>query len=613
MSSANEILIQLKHMAGMSECESHTLARSLPHITKKHLQVGDPLFQGGEDAQCCYFIIEGECHFCMAEGVPLTLNTGYIGEEALIGFDQYMGDCYALSDMTVLLISAQAAAILKTSPSVLAAVKQSFSQRLMANAPSEGEAVCRNAPNIKMKEILGWLLLIVLPVCVYFSMLGVADIPDQRTPLLLSILCICVVMWVFSLAPDFVPAILAVLCILLMGLAPPEIALTGFSGNSFFMALSIFSLSTVIMSSGLSYRLLLLLLKIGPEHKAWYSFSLFLTGLIMTPLIPTANGRVAIAAPFLKEILSAFNQQDADIEAPRLSASTLSGVSLFSAVFMTSKSVNFIIYGLLPLQDQARFQWLNWFYAASVVTAFLALGYLLMIWLLFRNQSRPIIAKEILVAQLKLLGPMSASEWACSAGLVTLLVSFMTASIHHIAVPWIALSIMLGLLLFSFLNSKDFREKIDWGFLIFLGSLIGIVNTMKYIGLEAYLGTQLAWMSVYIEESFSYFILLLALAIFVVRLILPINATIVIFATLLIPFGDHYGISPWLIGFLILLLAESFIWPYQASYFMQFLSITGSQSQARHPRIMVFHLLLFVLKLLAIYASMPFWRSLGLI
>ena len=47
-------------------------------------------------------------------------------------------------------------------------------------------------------------------------------------------------------------------------------------------------------------------------------------------------------------------------EGPRLTASVMGGASLMSAIFLSSKSVNFLIFGLLPLQEQARFQWLYW-------------------------------------------------------------------------------------------------------------------------------------------------------------------------------------------------------------------------------------------------------------
>ena len=454
---------------------------------------------------------------------------------------------------------------------------------------------------------------LLAPLLVYFTMLTIPDLPDARAPLLLAILSISVVMWIFSLTPDFVPAILAVLCIILMGLAPPEVVLQGFSDNSFFMALGIFALSTVIMVSGLSYRVLLWLLKIGPAHKAWYSFSLFFTGLILTPLVPTTNGRVAIMGPFLKEMLTAFDEKSAQLEAPRLAASTLNGISLFSAIFMTSKSVNFIIYGLLPLQEQTRFQWLFWLLAASVCGASLLFGYLLTIWLVFRNNTKPVISKSMIVTQLKLLGPISTSEWACLTGLGVLLTSFLTSSVHHIAVSWVALSIMLGLLLFGFLSNEDFRKKIDWSFLVFLGSLIGIVATITHIGLETYLGEKLSWLGLYMEQSFERFVLFLALTIFVVRLLLPINATIVILATLLIPFAINYGINPWVVGFIILLLSESFFYPYQASYYSLFVSITGEKSKSEHPRVILSNVIIYLIKILAIYISLPFWRNLGLL
>jgi DASS family divalent anion:Na+ symporter len=114
-------------------------------------------------------------------------------------------------------------------------------------------------------------------------------------------------------------------------------------------------------------------------------------------------------------------------------------------------------------------------------------------------------------------------------------------------------------------------------------------------------------------EDFPIFIAMLAGAIGIVRFILPINATVIIFATLLLPTAGNIGVNPWLVGFLILFLSESFVMPYQASYYNQYCSITSTGHPGSDKRLLPFFLAIIAMKLVAIYASLPFWKHLGLL
>jgi len=379
------------------------------------------------------------------------------------------------------------------------------------------------------------------------------------------------------------------------------------------MAMSIFGLSVVTTSSGLSYRILLWLLRLGPANKVWYRSSLFLAGIILTPIIPTSNGRVAIVTPVLKDLLNSLGEQACSMERRRLAMSVLSGISLLSAVFMSSKSINFVVFGFLPIQDQAQFQWVAWLGASAFTGLVLVIGYLLAVWLLFRNNSRLSISKDMISCQLVVLGRMQSVEWGALLGLLVMLGAVLTVAVHGIAVPWITLAILFSLLMFGLLDRQRFRSQIDWSFLIYLGALISLVTVIRHVGLDLWFTDQFRWLTEYMQHDFRLFILLLAAAIFVVRLALPINATVVVFATFLIPAAINVGVNPWLIGFLILLLSESFLWTFQASYYLQFASMLDDACDFKHPRTIMFQFGLYLLKLLAIYASFPYWRYWGVL
>ncbi len=596
-------------------CPAPVLARFLPYVSEKVLKAGDVLKGLGEPAAETFLIVEGAFEVSGKGDEVVTIDDGFLGEEAAIGLDSYAATAKAIKTSRVLAMPSHAIEKLAELNPIRKRLIASFSGRLTPDAGEVpyGKRLFELRPAESSRLILGWVFSVIAPLFIYWQFRDLATLPNVQSLYLLCILSATIMMWVFRVLPDFVPALFAVLCTILIGLAPPEVALSGFSSDSFFMALSILGLSAVITVSGLSFRILLGLLRIGPAHKAWYNFSLFITGTALTPVVPTTNGRIAIVAPFLTDLLSSFHPDDAKAEAARLTGSVVGGVSLLSAVFLSSKSVNFVIFGMLPFQEQLRFQWMYWLFAASVTGLVLMALFFLGSWILFRSSNQPSIPQSLIKQQRRILGKVTAAEWAGILGLGILFVSFFTSALHGIDIPWVALAIIISLLIFGFLGKKDFRERIDWSFLVFLGALIGLVGAMRHVGLDGWLTQQMGWLGIYMESQFNFFILLLAISIFVVRLALPINASVVIFATLLIPTAINIGVNPWVVGFVILLMAEGFIWPYQASYYSMFISLTGPNSRADDSRLALLHLLTFGFKLIAIYASIPFWRYLGIL
>ncbi|OHB25994.1 MAG: hypothetical protein A2X84_13975 [Desulfuromonadaceae bacterium GWC2_58_13] len=598
------------------DCSRQSLARMLPHVAERRLDPLAPLQTFGALATETFLILEGEFELDYGGGRRVRICRGFLGEEAGIGMESYLATATAVRPSRVLAIPRDSLRKLaEETESVLRVLLASFADRgreCSAAEPTAGLAE-RSESKGNPRILAGWLLATLVPFAVFFLLRDSADIPSVQTAYLLTVISSAVVMWVFRLLPDFVPALFAVLGVVLLRLAPPEVALAGFASDTFFMALSIFALSVVTTTSGFSYRVLLWLLRLGPPNKIWYNLSLFIAGVILTPIVPTTNGRVAIVAPFFNDLAGTLGKGSCASEKQRLAVSVLSGISLLSPIFMSAKSINFVIFGFLPLQEQAQFQWVYWFYAASVCGLALTVLYLLLAWLLFRNSSRPTMSRQLIADQLRILGRMKSGEWAALLGLLLMLAAVLTVPLHGVEVPWITFGIMYVLLMFGFLGAREFRKSIDWSFLVYLGALISLVGAIRYVGADAWFTGQFSWLTAYMREDFKVFILLLAAAIFLVRLALPINATVVVFATFLMPAAVAIGVNPWLIGFLVLLLAESFIWPFQSSYYLQFASMTESTLQIESPRLALFHALLLLAKLAAIYASFPFWHYLGIL
>ncbi len=607
----------------LGDIEPRALARLLPHLRTCDLAAGEILFRHGASADALYLLLQGSLQLMGSDNAPsVPVTQGCLGEEAALPGQRYLADCRALEPCRLLLIPrASLRAVIADSPALQnrfhAALLQRHSgqQLLLPAQPRDTEK-----SEASWTSIGGWLITALAPVGVLLA--GPSLALDVDALAFLAVLSAVICMWMFSLVDEYLPGLFAILATLTLGLVPVDVPLSGFASDSFFMAMSILGLGTVIVSSGLSYRCLLWLLSHMPNNRFGQHTGLLLTGIFLTPLVPSINGRVALVAPLFRDMLDILQAPPRSRVTTQLAVGAFSGITLLSAGFMSSKSVNFVVYGMLPSQWQDQFQWLFWLLASLVVGGVTLLLYALLVLLGFRDRwrrhattapPRLRVNPQQLQAQRKLMGALRDSEWAAVLGILVFMLGVGTASLHHIDPPWLGLAVLYGLLMFGFLRKDEFRQKIDWPFLVYLGGISGIVATFNYLGLDAWLARDLNGLASVLQGNLELFIVLLAVLVLLVRLVVPISATIVLLATVFVPLADSVGVNPWVVGFIVLVLGELWFFPYQCSYYQQFRQLAGAGDQYDERAFLRFNALMNLAKVAALFASLPYWRSQGLL
>ena len=596
-------------------CRHADLARLLPHLVERTFVPGEKIFSRDADADTAYMILQGRVELTFPGGMRYLVDTGLCGEEAGVQLPEYLADSVAVNAVRVLAIPREKLTLLIHAHPEL---RSEIQKLLLARSRGEAQALKRYVPkgsavvdSGSWREVLGWWCAIVLPALILFF--GGDWGLQKNAVIFLAVFAATVTMWVFSLVDEYVPGLFAVFAILVLGLAPPTQVLAGFASDGFFLAMSILGLGTVIVASGLSYRLLLWLLLKLPSHPFWQNIGLMLIGFLLTPLVPSINGRVALVTPMMQDMLEILGLRPGGRAATRLAVTAFTGASLLSAIFLTSKSVNFVIFGLLSPQGQDQFQWLYWTFAALAAGVLMLAVHLFLSSLFFRSDEKPQLVKRQVEAQLQLLGGLKGREWAALSGVVAFILGVATTSLHRIQPPWLALVILYALLLFGFLRKSEFKEKIDWPFLVYLAGLIGITGGFNAVGLDKWLALHLAGLGGFMRGNLELFLLDLFAVLFVVRLAVPISATIVIAATVFMPLAEVHGVNSWVIGMAILLLGEMWFFPYQCSYYIQFREIAGCKGSYDEKKFLLYNALLNVVKLLALYVSLPWWKWLGLL
>ena len=603
---------RLREDALIGRASPPSMARLLAQVSRRRFGAGSTVYVAGAAAECFYLLLEGEVELVSPLGSRRAVRAGRFGEEAASATHAYLTAAVATADTTVLCLPRPAMqALARANPTLPTDLLLSLASHLagetLARAPLPAKPP---APGYRRHAAPGWLLVIVLALLTLAcgGRLGIG----QGGVIFLAIFAATVAMWICNLVDDYIPALFALLATLLTGLVPVPVVLSGFASDGFMMALSTLALGTVVVSSGLGYRVMLLLLRRLPNRQRWHNLSLFATGLVLTPIIPTANGRIALLAPFYADMIDNLRLERRGRAATRLALSCFSGGTLFSAIFITSKSVNFAVFGLLSPQGQDHFQGMAWLQAALVTAAVLLLAHAAAATFGCRNGEQPQLPAARVAQQCALLGPLTSREWAALGGIGFMVVGIVTSSLHKVQAPWLGFAMLFGLLLCGTLDKKELKEQVDWTFLLYLSGITGIVAAFNHLGLDRALGAHLPALGDIMREHFGLFVLLLYLLINLVRLAAPSNATTVILATILMPLAQVNGVNEWLVGFIILVFSEAWWLPYQCSYYLQLQELNRGAPLYDEARFLWLNALLNLARLLAVYAAFPWWHLLGI-
>ena len=134
----------------------------------------------------------------------------------------------------------------------------------------------------------------------------------------------------YGLADEFVPPLLAITAVLMVGLVPSDIALGGFSSRTLTTLIGVYALSSLIGASGLSYRVMTWLLIRLPDTPFWQQTALLLSGYALSPIMPSGNARLSLLQPLYRDMVSGLSLKPQGAAAVALMAAMFSGAMLFS-------------------------------------------------------------------------------------------------------------------------------------------------------------------------------------------------------------------------------------------------------------------------------------------
>lgn len=427
------------------------------------------------------------------------------------------------------------------------------------------------------------------------------------------VLTLAILMWIFRLVPEYVPSTLIILAALFLNLVPQQLILSGFYSNSFFRALTVFALGVVISKSRLFYRFSIQLLINIPSTQSLLEKCLFLIGALMTPIMSVQSSRVALMAPLLDDILESSKIQPRSSFANGLANAAFNGCILLSTVFLTGKSSNFIIYSLLSEQNTWQGHWLDWFYSASFSGVLMIIVFFILQSKRFKSTSTFMLNHNKLGEELKILGPLSADEYTALLCLGIFCANAIFSTWKNIDSKWICICIFALVFWKKTLTLEDVKTRINWRFLFYFGTILGVMRVVQNIGLDLWFSNHFQWLSSLGKTHIVLFIIIIYGISWLGGLLLGTMIAPALLFTALIPIALQSEINTWIIAFVILMATEAWIFPYQSSYFLCFEELLKRKNNFRMLPLLKLNAIMSFLKLAIVLASIPFWYYLGLL
>jgi di/tricarboxylate transporter/CRP-like cAMP-binding protein len=416
--------------------------------------------------------------------------------------------------------------------------------------------------------------------------------------------------------PDGIVALLLASVWVVGGVTTPRIALGGFATSNWVLVVSALVVGSAIASSGLLYRMALWVVANSRGGYPGQVVGLGVAGMLIGPAVPNATSRVALVAPAVTELIDALGYRAGSPAAIGLAMAVLIGFGQVVALFLTSSTTSVLVYAVLPEATRASVSWGSWFVRS--LPTHLVLFALLVAFILWRYRpglhaepSKQGNASHALALQRALLGPPSRHEVLAMVITGFLLVGFSTQPLHGIDPAWLGV-VALAVLAGTGVLAANGLSSVNWSFALLSGILTSMSDVFADTQLDRWLAGIATQMVGGLASTPVAFVAALTVLCFALSVVMRWQAAAPLLTISLAPVGLSAGIDPWIIGLIALTACNGFFLPYQSTtYLALYHGTNGRLFTHRQARPMA--LAYAVATLLALCASVPFWRAIGLV
>ncbi len=450
--------------------------------------------------------------------------------------------------------------------------------------------------------------------CLVIAFVPAPDGLQQNAMYIMGLLIWAIINWMTNVIPDFVCVFIMCCAWVLLDIVPFSTAFGSFSGTTVWLLIAAMGIGAAVTKSGLLARVALCIMRICPPTFKGQVLALLGSGVVIGPFIPSTIAKVSIVGAMATDIGSKLGFENRSKGMSGLWSAMYAGYTLLSQAALSASFFSYIIMGLLPENVQAQFSWMFWLKAMLPWLIICTIASYIGIILLYKPKDAPKLSKQDVANMINKLGPMSHDEKITLIVLVTCIIFWVLERTLNVPAAITALLGMCALLMSGVIDSKDYNQSINWSIIAFMGGAINLATAITTVGIDSWLGNTFGGtMGALIGNPYLFVPVIATVALISRFVIVDMTTDYALFTVILTPFCLSAGMSPWVAAMAAYCVVYPYFTKYQNINFLAAFNSAGGDERLEHKMLIPFCLVFHVVSILALTASVPYWKILGLI
>lgn len=436
--------------------------------------------------------------------------------------------------------------------------------------------------------------------------IGTLDPTGQRA---LAILALGVLFWATEVLASGVTAIMVLGLLMAMGV-PGAVALSGFAASGFWILVAVLFFGYAMDKTGLARRIAYRILLLFPPTYPGVLFAFLLIGFVLTLGIPSMTVRTAILMPIAWALVQALNLPLPGRGAALIILSTFEMAVLPGCALLTGALWGPYLAGLFANQG-IPLAWLD--YAAAMVVPTLVWCVLILIanMMVLKPEGGLGVTHTVVGGELTKLGSMSRAETMTALVVAISIAAWASQPWHKVPAEAIGMLALTALFAAGVLQAPEIATGIPWNLTLFVGGMLSLGTVITTYQISDWLSGYIIPMLGPLSGSPWLLVAGLGLAVMAMRFIDPVGfITIATFFLALVGQASGWGLTPILLGGVILLPLHVFWFPYQNIWIVMTEGITKKQAYVDGDRFRLATIYAIV-TVVALWVSVGYWRVVG--
>ncbi|GAX06420.1 2-oxoglutarate translocator [Secundilactobacillus pentosiphilus] len=464
---------------------------------------------------------------------------------------------------------------------------------------------------MKNGKLIAGIIGLILGIVIAFFL----PIPHGLTHAAMVVLATLVtanIFWIFNVIPSFATGLLMLSTWVVLQAVPFETSFAIFSTTTMWIIIGGLALGAAATKTGLITRIAYKIMSYFPANFKGQSLALFISGTIIAPMIPSAHPKAAMSTPIAKGISDALGYKPKSAASSGLFLAAMWGFFVTEGSFLSATAQNYAFKGLLPAKYQSVLSWGNWFVMMIPWTIIILVAGYFLLSFLFKPKDDTPVSREFINEQLKALGPMSKNEKITAISIIAAIIMWILESTINIPSAVTALVWVSILVAAKVLTAEDFKTRMSWSTIIFIGTVMALGNVMQTVGLTNWLRDVLKPVIGPIIGNIWVAVIVLPIIIYLIKfVVVSLISTGTLVTLALLPFVTQMGFSPALIVIIVTTSVNVWLLSYMNAPFLTGSAAVqdGMASRASLAKSSIGYMAINIIGLLV---CVPVWHLMGI-